>query len=188
MFRGVKGKVLLGGLVALLLSALGTGVALAHGGPPGPDPGPKEAFYNSVVERAAQILGIDADTLSSALQQARQEVAREQQDEAVSRLLDRWVEAGGISQEEADQILSWWQERPQAARPGLLRRAYHPRLGPNLILSPLVERGVLTQEEADALQSWWGSRPEKADSFLDLLRPPRPFHHGPPHPWRHHPW
>jgi len=66
----------------------------------------KEEFTN----RVAEILGKDPAEVKSAVQQAR----LEQQEQALNSYLDKMVENGRITQEEADQIKQWLAERPEA--------------------------------------------------------------------------
>ena len=64
-------------------------------------------------------VAIDSGQLKAALEQARSEML----DEAVKSWLQKIVDKGRITQKEADQLLEWWQSRPniKLQLPGLGR-------------------------------------------------------------------
>ena len=63
---------------------------------------------DTLFAKVAAILGIDEAKLESAFSQAREEI----QTDALNNRLQRLVEAGKLTQEEADQYLKWWQSQP----------------------------------------------------------------------------
>lgn len=71
-----------------------------------------------LLARVAGILDIPEEELTSAFKQARQEM----KEEAFIRYLDRAVEKGRITQEEADAIKAWYEQKPEALDSGLLQR------------------------------------------------------------------
>jgi len=79
--------------------------------------------YQALLDRACAIyeettgVAIDPEQLKEALQQARSEM----QGEALKSWLQNLVDKGKITQPEADQLLQWWQSRPdiQLPLPGL---------------------------------------------------------------------
>ncbi|MBM4462929.1 MAG: hypothetical protein FJ012_06275 [Chloroflexi bacterium] len=60
------------------------------------------------ISKVANILGLPEEQVAAAFKQARQEM----QDEALQNWLQKLVDEGRITQEEADQYLEWWQSRP----------------------------------------------------------------------------
>ena len=62
----------------------------------------------ATVDRAAGILGVEREEMRAAIIEAR----REQANKAYRARLDRMVEAGKLTQEEADSQYSWFQDRP----------------------------------------------------------------------------
>ena len=62
----------------------------------------------ATVDRAAGILGVEPDAMREAIIEAR----REQANEAYKARLDRMVEEGQLTQEEADSQYAWFQNRP----------------------------------------------------------------------------
>ncbi len=62
----------------------------------------------SVISRVADKLGIDQEELEIAFQEAVQEERAERMDNH----LDRLVENGKITEEEAEQYQEWWQDKP----------------------------------------------------------------------------
>jgi len=75
--------------------------------------------YQALLDRVCAIyeentgVAIDSGQLKDALQQARSEM----QDEALQSWLQNLVNKGKITQEEADQYLTWWQSRPNVELP-----------------------------------------------------------------------
>ena len=104
-------KVLISALVvALLLTVGATTTVMAEEGEEETTP-PPEASANGLLERVADILGIDKEDLINAFEQAQQEIA----EEAFINRLDKAVEEGRITQEQADEIIEWWEQRPDDA-------------------------------------------------------------------------
>lgn len=98
------------GVAVILLGAIGVaGLVLKRDH----DDGWKRAGMLSsaspaTVDRAAAILGVEPEEMRAAIIEAR----REQANEAYKARLDRMVEAGKLTQEEADSQYSWFQDRP----------------------------------------------------------------------------
>lgn len=97
-------RTILGPVVALAaLGVIAGGTAMAAPGDAKP--------ANPVIERAAGELGVNAETLTDALKNARARVMEER----VKERLAAAVEAGTINQVEADEIQTWLDSRPAAA-------------------------------------------------------------------------
>ena len=94
--------------VAVLAAVVGTSVAFAGSsdGDIDTDGGPGKIFISKV----ANILGLEEDQVSDAFRQARQEMFQEAQEQR----LQKAIENGLITEEEATQIREWWQDRPEA--------------------------------------------------------------------------
>lgn len=139
---GKRGWILAVILAGLMVVGIGGGVILAHGGKGGGGLGKggdgdgtsmaarvaeilgveesdvSDAF-ESVKEswdedtdftaEAAEILGVEESELEDALAQAR----RAMSNEAVRARMDAMVEKGIISQEEADEYVEWFEDRPE---------------------------------------------------------------------------
>jgi hypothetical protein len=95
----------IGIIVAVLLAGTIAGVALAQTSttPAKPKPG------DAIMARVASILGIDQTKLEDAFAKAQKEAA----DSALDARLKQMVDAGRMTQAQADQYKSWWQSRPQ---------------------------------------------------------------------------
>ena len=65
---------------------------------------------NAINDRVAEILGIEREDLDSAMQVARKEHHEKKREEHLSAL----VEAGTITQEQADEIKAWQNNKPEA--------------------------------------------------------------------------
>jgi hypothetical protein len=65
---------------------------------------------NGLLARVAEILGISQEELVNAFEQSRQEM----REETFISHLDKAVEKGLITQDEADEIKDWWLSRPEA--------------------------------------------------------------------------
>jgi hypothetical protein len=74
--------------------------------------------------RVAQILGLDETEVNDAIRQARTEL----RNEATQEKLDRMVEAGKITQEQADEYLTWFESRPTEG-PGIGQRGFGGKRG-----------------------------------------------------------
>ena len=128
------------------------------------------------VERVAAVLGIESDDLESAMQQVKEEIRSERRDAKFSEL----VEAGTLTQEEADAIKDWQDSKPEIefsfgeedgdGKRGWGRKGFGYRgggwLGSSDKIDYMVEEGVITQADADSLSEWWDSRP---DALEDLM-------------------
>jgi len=96
-------KFIIAGVLAtvLLVGSVG-GVALAQ------TENEDNTQPKTLMARVADILGIEQQTLEDAFAQARSDM----QNEALDNYLDRLVNEGTITQEEADQYRAWYQARP----------------------------------------------------------------------------
>jgi hypothetical protein len=123
--RGKRKLALIGTAVVLGLAILGLGISTAVVA--ASDDSSQQASTTSVVTasdvtdnetsphdifvgKVAEKLGLDKDTVATAMQEARQEMM----DEALAERLQQAVTDGRITQEEADAILAWMQSRPAA--------------------------------------------------------------------------
>lgn len=98
----------LAGLAGLLVVG---GIAAAQtGGDSAATPTP-----SPFVQELAERLNLDAATVQSAVEQAKQTVLHDKMNEIVSKRLEKAVEAGRLTQAEADSIKTWWESRPVAA-------------------------------------------------------------------------
>lgn len=108
-------KILVSVVVVILLLTVGiTATVMAH-----EEPMPR-AGAKGLLARVAGILDIPEEDLFNAFKQAQQEMRQE----AFIRALDKAVEEGRITQEEADEIKEWWEQKPEVLDRSLLRRAF----------------------------------------------------------------
>jgi hypothetical protein len=76
-----------------------------------------EAQHEALLEKVCEIyedntgVAIEPEALQDALIQAREEIAAQAREDH----LDKLVEEGVITQEEADQLEDWWEARPDTA-------------------------------------------------------------------------
>ena len=113
-----KVKVLISVVAAVLLLTVGATTAVMAQEEPEPTP---EAGANGLLARVAEILDIPNENLESAFRQARQEMMQarqEMREEACIRSLDKAVEEGCITQEEANAIKEWWEQKPEVMDSG----------------------------------------------------------------------
>jgi hypothetical protein len=66
--------------------------------------------FDTFVSKVADKLGLEEDTVATAMKEARQEMM----DEALAERLQEAVDEGRITQEQADQISEWMKSRPEA--------------------------------------------------------------------------
>ena len=91
--------------VALVTIAVTGGVVLAQEeGTSGDSPA------KSLVARVASILGLSEDEVQGAFDQAAGEV----RDEMLQRKMDRLVESGRLTPEQAQEYLEWYESRPES--------------------------------------------------------------------------
>ena len=103
-----KKKVILLALLAalVLISIGGVVIAQAAEGASGNATQPK-----TIMARVAEILGIDQQKVEAAFEQAKNEA----QLDALKNRLQALVDAGKITQAQADDYLKWWQSKPEMA-------------------------------------------------------------------------
>ena len=110
--------------------------------------------------RVAEILELDEETVADAFEQATQQRV----DEALQARLDKLVEAGRITQEQADELKAWYDERPEGV-PGLGfgKHSFHHRGGDvGSLVAEILE--VDEQTVADAIDQ---ARDEQFQARLD---------------------
>ncbi len=105
-----KVKILISALViAVLLTMGGVTMVMAEGEEETTPP--PEAGAKGLLERVADILEIDQEDLIDAFKQAQQEMG----EEAFINRLNQAVKEGRITQEQANEIIKWWELRPDDA-------------------------------------------------------------------------
>jgi polyhydroxyalkanoate synthesis regulator phasin len=182
MFKTKKAFILVPVLAVVLSLCVGVGLVMANDSANPQGPG------QEMMDRVAQILGIDKQDLSDAFKQA--------QDEFEAQRIDKLVEDGKITQEQADQLNAWEAARPapgadqqtfeewQNSRPDVpgLEPPGPPQAHGNMdeMLSKLVDEGKITQEQADQLKAWEAEKPDPSadqETFGEWLksRPDVPF-------------
>ena len=153
-----KRKITLGVISGLLGAFALAGTALAQERPA------DGKTTDSINDRIAEILGIDRETLDFAMETARKEYREAKQDKRLTVM----VEAGTITQEQADEIDVWKDTKPEVMD-GLkkLAREYGGVRG-NLeaTLNILVEQQAITQAEANEIMAWKDAKP----IYIDKLR------------------
>ncbi len=82
-----------------------------NGGTPTPTPTADTTTGKSFVARVAEILELEESTVQDAFTQAK----RQQVDEAYRGRLDKMVERGRLTEDEANEQFSWFEERPDSA-------------------------------------------------------------------------
>ena len=105
-----KVKVFISALVVALLLTVGATATVMAEGEEETTPAP-EADAEGLLERVADILGIDEEDLSNAFEQARQEMC----EDVFTSHINQAVEEGLITQEQANEIIKWWELRPDDA-------------------------------------------------------------------------
>lgn len=124
-------------LVVVMLVASAPAIALAQ-------EGELPERQGALIAQVAEILGIDQQELEDALQQAQMELREGNLD---TRLQDL-VADGTLTQEQANELESWLNSRPDV-----------PNIPPRQLRQAL-ENGTITQEQIDQLKAWMESRPD----------------------------
>ena len=128
-----KKKSLIITLIAIAVTiGITTGLVFAQG--ESEDAAQPGARHEALLERVCEIyedntgVAIEPEALKDAFAQAQDEIMAE----AMESRLNKLVEEGVITQEEADQLKEWWEARPYTALPGrpMLRGGHGGRFGP----------------------------------------------------------
>ncbi len=101
-------------LVGVLTLVLAGGAVMARANGTG-----GESISNTLASRVAAILELDEVQVQEALDQAAKELRRERQDQASQQRLNRLVEQGRLTQQEADEQQAWYESRPEGRTPRL---------------------------------------------------------------------
>lgn len=169
MFGKLRTKMAVATAGLMVFAIAGTGVAMAQETPPADAPPEQASTHQLIIERAAEILEIDADSLGSAMRQAKQEVDRERLDAQVAELLAKAVENEGLTQAEADEILAWWLARPEKATPQLVKMLAKHSDDVEAVFTRLVEADKLTEDEAAAIGAWFAEQPDSLENAARLV-------------------
>ena len=106
-------------IAALLAGAAATGIVVAQDSNSGEDTAPK-----TILGRVAAILGLEKATVEDAFQQAH----KDQRTQAYREMLNRRVEKGRMTSEEAEEQFLWFQSRPDSLADSF-QRGGHQRPG-----------------------------------------------------------
>jgi uncharacterized protein YggL (DUF469 family) len=156
------------GLLALMVAG---GAILAQGNGHSPSVG----YPNDLASRVAEILNLDEATVQRAFSQAH----RERQNQRLQALLERMLAGGRLTQEEADEMMNWFEKRPDTA----VRLSGAVFFGGELMqrrLEHLLRAGALTEAEAEEVRAWLEQRPDVLTAIGHGPRDKRSgFHQGP---------
>ena len=158
-------KVLLAAAGLLVFVALIAGAAVTASADDG-NKGLRGPFQGKVIERAAQILGIDKQKLIDAFKQAGSEVAQQNVDQRFAK----WVSEGKLTQAQADQYRAWLAARPS----GVPMIAGYDLNRSTQALDRLLKNGKITQAQYDACKAWLAQKPA-----FDLPKPDKPLNAKP---------
>jgi hypothetical protein len=140
-------------IAALLVAGIATASTLADDGKPGRG--------GKLLDRVAQILKIDRQTLANAFQQAGGELRQTR----ITTAFDKWVADGKLTQAQANQYKAWLAAKPAGV--------FGPFARPN-VMDKLLKDGKITQAQYDTWKPWWNQKPA-----FDLPKPDKPVGAGP---------
>jgi hypothetical protein len=146
---------------------------------------------DGLLAKVAGILDISEEDLKEAFQQAREEMMQAKWEDAFQQALMRALEAGLITQEEAEEIREWWTQKPDALDAKLFRHLFRftnqpgqpkpgvrmgqrpdikPQFRPGLGLSAGGDLPVsaqpglqLNEKQAVKIREWLQNRPESSN-------------------------
>lgn len=150
-------KVLLAVTGLMLVVTLIAGAAATASADDG-NKGIRGPFQGKVIDRAAQILGIDKQKLIDAFKQAASEAAKE----GVDARFAKWVAEGKLTQAQADQYKAWLAARPV----GVPMIAGYDTARSMQLLDKLLKDGKITQAQYDTFKAWLAQKPP-----FDLPKP-----------------
>ena len=104
-----KKWIIVGGVIALVVVGAGITGGIAYAQSSGSSNSTTNNPGKALADRVADILKLDRTTVENAFAQAEKDM----KNDAVKTYLDRLVQAGKMTQAEADKYLQWWQSRPQ---------------------------------------------------------------------------
>ena len=149
-----KWRWLIGGVAATVMVVV-VMLAAAGGAIMAQEDEGKQSRFSAFAAKVADILGLEADEVEDAMEQAKQELA----DEALDDKLAMMVEKGMLTQQQADDWKAWMEARPE----GFDLPYFAPGRGGEHLddkLATMVENGALTQEQVDEYKTWIESAPE----------------------------
>jgi len=117
---------------------------------------------SALMAKVAEILGVDQDDLENAFTQAREEL----RDEAVQDRLDKLVENGVLTEEEAQEYADWLDERPEDL-PAILNQI--PQDNVEEYVQGLIDDEKITEAEGEAYLNWLDDRPDVPDKVDRML-------------------
>ena len=120
MLNRLKSRWLLIPVGVFALAAVVVGALAASGGALSADDD-EDADGDGFAARVATILGLEETAVSDAMAQAK----REMRSEALRDALDAKVEAGRITQEQADEYFEWAESAPEWSEGGHFGRGDH---------------------------------------------------------------
>ena len=129
----------------------------------------------AIMERVAEILGVEQDTLKAAFTTAFDEQANTKFEEYVQGLLDDET----LTSDQATEANDWFDERPANSGPLALRLARTSDSGRvDTFLEKLVGAERMTQNEANTLSDWHDDRPDSLPTATHEHSGRRRGHHG----------
>lgn len=167
-YRIRKRWLMVAAAAALLTVVLAGGTALATTGPgqyrimpQGPvhhydNAGVGQDQQDAVLDRVAEIIGVELDTLVDAVRVARDERAAERFDAIIA---SRRTE-GALTPDQECDARAWFRQRPAQSGPTAIVVAHTANTQrADYWLQDLVARERLTRAEADAISAWHTQRP-----------------------------
>jgi len=135
--RKIQKLVLATVLVTIMLVSSAPAIAMAQ-----EDETPERR--GALIAQVAEILGIDQQEIENAMKQAQTELRQENLDTRLQEL----IAEGTLTQEQADDLESWMNARPDV-----------PNIPPRQLKKAL-ENGTITQEQVDQLKAWMEAKPD----------------------------
>jgi hypothetical protein len=198
-----KMKILIAVLVAVITLTVSGGMAVLAQEDDEPEPDEEELIEEldeivprvrlfaasmgsgELLAKVAEILGISEEELEDAFAQAREDIMAECGEEALEKFLERALAEGLITEEEAQEIREWWQQKPEALNWAMLRQAFsrmrqNPEAMTNGACGQFKEmrrniwqwrKGISSSEEsADEIGAWRGNSPAASNQMSSQPR------------------
>jgi len=158
-----KVKILVSVLVAvLLLTVGGTAAVMAQDGSDQDEPTqeePEGGRKGRFLAKVAELLDMTEEELIEIFKQARQEL----REEAFINYVNKAAERGIISPEEAEEIIDWWENRPEAVDKLFpYSHILQARRGRHLMAAPdkPIRWGCITDSVTNQIRMQWQNRTE----------------------------
>lgn len=127
-----------------------------------------------IIQRVAEIINVDAETLANAIDTAINELSNEE----FAAQMDELVAEGTLTAEQSAAAVAWFNDRPaEAGHIAFMGVMTDDTDRLARMLAKGVSHGALTQADADAIIAWHGQRPDFIPAYHGGMHDGHGRHH-----------